>query len=166
MKKLFLLSLLACSSVFAQEGAYHIQKCTQDGPYVRCQIEKGAPQGAPQMNQYPNLGGGSNSNPVDPSKFGLPGGVNSPDGFGINPQGQQGSYSNVPGGNVFVFCSGPRPSKHSPWRSVYNRICKDSQNGPRPTNPDFNNLPQPPGTSDLPQPPKPPQPQQLQQQLR
>lgn len=36
----------------------------------------------------------------------------------------QGKYSNkVPGGNVFLFCGGGRPSRTNPLRPVYDDIC-------------------------------------------
>lgn len=41
----------------------------------------------------------------------------------------KGKFESVPGGNPFVFCHGPRPPKHSEWRAVYDRVCKDDQNG-------------------------------------
>lgn len=38
-------------------------------------------------------------------------------------QPPKGQFNNVPGGNVFIFCSGGRPGKHNPYRVIYDRIC-------------------------------------------
>jgi hypothetical protein len=36
----------------------------------------------------------------------------------------KGSYNSaVPNGNIFGFCSGPRPGRHDPLRAVYDSIC-------------------------------------------
>lgn len=45
----------------------------------------------------------------------------------------EGKFEGVPGGNPFVFCSGPRPPKRSPLSPIYDRICSDAQaNQPKP----------------------------------
>lgn len=36
-------------------------------------------------------------------------------------------FTNVPGGNVFQFCSGSRPGRKSSWRSTYDFICPKGQ---------------------------------------
>ena len=63
----------------------------------------------------------------------------------VNPI--EGKFESVPGGNPFVFCSGPRPPKRSPLSAVYDRVCIDAQ-ALQPKPPNLPNLPKPP---ELPQ---------------
>lgn len=49
----------------------------------------------------------------------------------LKPKVVKGSYSSsVPGGNPFIFCSGPRPSRKSPLRPIYDKICPDGKTSP------------------------------------
>jgi hypothetical protein len=41
------------------------------------------------------------------------------------PKGQYNSQ--VPGGNVFIFCSGGRPSRANPLRPIYDSICPSNK---------------------------------------
>jgi hypothetical protein len=55
---------------------------------------------------------------VDPSQYttGTP--------LNLQAPNIKGSYNNaVPNGNIFGFCSGPRPGRHDPLRAVYDSIC-------------------------------------------
>ena len=60
-------------------------------------------------------------------------------------QPPKGSYnSKVPGGNVFVFCSGNRPSRANPLRPIYDSICPASKGNIAPGVPAPPGIPTPP----------------------
>lgn len=151
INKVLLASFFLTGTAFSQSIPEHlVQSCETKGNLIECKIvEKSTFKAAPKSNQYaPAPLNSSTPSATAPIPLTAAAAAAVAESITKGQKPPEGKYESVPGGNVFVFCSGPRPPKKSPWRSVYDRICPEGQ-------------PTPAAPADLPTSSNPPQPPQL-----